>query len=122
MSTVNALNFGDGVGSVPTDSILNGIKSSCYFNMETVAVVSSYNVASISDEGVGAFRVNHTNGMSATNTFNGVAGGHDSAEFWILCPIFIPVTTTQSNFSCVTNGLVATDADICQCITQFDLA
>jgi len=89
MSTLNVSNISDGTTSVGTEYVVNGsAKAWVNFNgTGTIASRDSFNVASLTDQGTGAYDVNFTNSMdnsdfvtlgysnsnAATNNFNGTA-------------------------------------------------
>jgi hypothetical protein len=59
----------------------------------TVAIRASYNVSSITDNGVGDYRVNMTNAMPDTN-YAVVGGGGNGATFSFITPNAGTLTTT----------------------------
>ena len=69
MSTLNVSNITDGTDTVETGYVLNGsAKSWVNFNgTGTIAARDSLNVASLTDEGTGAYGVNFTNNMANSN-------------------------------------------------------
>lgn len=74
MSTIRADNFSDRVGTktVPASAVTEGTaKAWGTFNAVTPAILSSYNVASLTDNGTGFFTPNWTNGFTSITAYGG---------------------------------------------------
>ena len=69
MSTLVTSNISDGTTSVGTGYVVNGsAKVWCSFNGQgTPAIGNSLNVSSLTDNGVGHYRVNFTSNMSSSS-------------------------------------------------------
>lgn len=104
MSTIAAANISNLAGSAATsvDTVVNGsAKAWVNFNgTGTVSIRASFNVASITDLGVGSYWVNYTNAISlgaaavvSQDTFN-ISGG----------AVTNPSETTRCYVSTVSNG------------------
>lgn len=67
-----------GTASVPSDTVINGTaKAWVNFNGQgTIAIRASYNVSSLTDEGVGNYAVNMTNALSDANYCVVVGGSY----------------------------------------------
>jgi hypothetical protein len=67
MSTLNVANITDGTDTVETGYVINGsAKAWVNFNgTGTIAIVDSFNVASLTDIGTGNYEVNFSNNMSS---------------------------------------------------------
>ena len=70
MSTLNVANITDGTDTVATGYVVNGsAKAWVRFNgAGTVAIVESFNISSLSDNGVGVYQVDFSSAM-ATSTY-----------------------------------------------------
>lgn len=74
MSTINALNYGDGTGTLPGSALVEAAPRAAYrYAQATPAVLSSYNVSSVSDDATGVHTVNFTS--SADSDDFAYAGG-----------------------------------------------
>jgi hypothetical protein len=72
-----------GTASVPSETVINGsAKAWVNFNgTGTVAIRASFNVTSITDNGVGDYTVNFTNAMTDSNfAISGIAGETGGTE------------------------------------------
>ena len=69
MSTIIASNVSDGTLSIPTTYVTNGsAKAWVNFNgTGTVSIRDSFNVSSLTDNGVGVYTVNFSNAFGAAN-------------------------------------------------------
>ena len=83
MSTIRTTTLAkaDGSSSVPVDTVINGTaKAWVNFNgVGTLAIRTSFNVTSVTDVGVGQWRVNFTTAMTDAN-FCATAGGNNEAS------------------------------------------
>jgi hypothetical protein len=68
MSTLVAQTISNGTVSTSTANVINGAKAWVNFNgTGTVAIRSSYNVSSITDNGTGDYTINFTNAFADAN-------------------------------------------------------
>ncbi len=70
MSSIRADNFGNraGTSSVPADNVLQGVK--VWLNMDgtgTISIRDSFNISSITDQGVGTYRATFSIARPAVN-------------------------------------------------------
>lgn len=79
MSTLVAQTISNGTVSTSSDNVIQGsAKAWVSFNGEgTVAIRSSYNVSSITDNGTGVYTVNFTNALADAN-YAAVFGAQDN--------------------------------------------
>ena len=66
MSTLNVANITDGTTTVGTSYVVNGSAKAWAEFTISVVITDSFNVASMSDNGVGDFQTNLTNSMAST--------------------------------------------------------
>ena len=66
MSTLNVSNISDGTDTVETGYVVNGSAKAWSEFTTSVAINDSFNVASMSDNGVGYYQTNLTNSMAST--------------------------------------------------------
>jgi hypothetical protein len=109
------LRFNSGYGSVAT---AYGVRAWVNFNGEgTVAIRSSGNVSSITDNGTGNYSVNFTNAMPDTDYvyFGGIGDGTSSYAIRTLSSrqTSSSFSTTSHQFACVTDGNNGFDAEAC---------
>ena len=124
MSTVrtNTLSNAAGSASVPVDTVINGsAKAWVNFNgTGTVAIRASFNVSSITDNGVGQFTVNFTTAMPDANyAFNVSRGSNPGTGFTGQQDDVAVPTTTSIRFVFV-NAANTTAQDVERaCVTIF---
>lgn len=84
MSTLRLTTISNQTGSssVPSETVINGsAKAWVVFNgTGTVAIVGSFNVSSITDNGVGLYQVNFTNALTDANFSTVITGGGQGAS------------------------------------------
>lgn len=82
MSTIIATTLGNGVKSVPVDTVVEGsLKSWVNFNgTGTVAIRDSFNTSSITDGGTGTYAPAFTNAMPNANHNSDATSGDDSGN------------------------------------------
>lgn len=67
--TIIATTLGDGTNTVPTTTVIAGA-AKCWVNFNgtgTIAIRDDFNVSSLTDLGVGVYRITFTSGPSTTN-------------------------------------------------------
>ena len=81
MSNLVVSNISDGTTSVGTGYVVNGsAKAWCYLNGSgTIAVVSSLNTSSLTDNGTGDYKINVTNAFSSEPAHFGLGG---NVSYW----------------------------------------
>ena len=98
MSTLEVSNLNDGTTTVATTFVTNGsAKVWCYLNgTGTIAIVDSFNTASLTDVGTGDYTVNLTNSLSGEATHLGFANKY---ILWAASSTgtFLRVATTNSS-------------------------
>jgi len=80
VSTINAQNYGDGTDSVPASAVLQGTAKAwaAWDNDGTFTTRETYNVSSLTDDGVGIASLNITNSFSLSilnYLMSGMSGG-----------------------------------------------
>ena len=111
MSTIRATTLSNGSVSVPTATVVNGsAKAWVNFNgTGTVAIRDSFNVTSITDDGVGIYTLNFTSAIADAN-YNFVFGGQPAADTLFAQKVDFnqPYTTTSIG---ITSGTDAAKTD-----------
>ena len=115
MSTLVAQNISNGTVSTSSANVINGsAKAWVNFNgTGTVAIRASYNVLSITDNGVGDYTINFTNALPDANyAFSGntlhIVGASNYLRGWQ--PILTPTTTSLRINNSVLNTTTLEDS------------
>ena len=134
MSTLNVANITDGTTTVGTSYVVNGsAKAWCNFDgTNTITTRDSFNVASLTDQGAGAYDINFTNNMvnddfttsGSTNASSSTAN-FSSNNFAAMGNGYPPMTgqtTSNTSAGSYVAGTGYVDAALCYVIVHGDLA
>ena len=110
MSTLNTVNITNGTDSITVEGAVKGsAKAWVNFNgTGTVAIRASYNVSSITDNGVGDFTVNFTTALADANY--SFAGSDNS---WGITYVYLTQTTTACRHQFINGSGVTADRFSC---------
>jgi len=98
MSTLNTVNITNGTDSITVEGAVKGsAKAWVNFNgTGTVAIRASYNVSSITDNGVGDYTVNFTTALADANYSCVASSGTAASDYRIAVPNFNAAPTSSA--------------------------
>lgn len=102
MSTIIATTLGNGVKSVPVDTVAEGA-AKAWANLNgsgTVAVRDSFNVSSFTDNGTGDYTENFTAALANANYANNCTAGQGDATASIFTFPRVPAEAAQTTNAC----------------------
>ena len=112
MSDIRANTISDAAGTGPI-ALTGQSAAKAWVNFNgtgTIATRDSFNVASLTDNGVGLYTYSLTNAMSNTSYNCGSNGASTGIETSIRCPASMPSSTSAVLIGMRTTGNVANDA------------
>ena len=121
MSTLNTVNITNGTDSITVEGAVKGsAKAWVNFNgTGTVAIRASYNVSSITDNGVGTYTLNFTNALADAN-YSVVFAGSDSNYGSVVTIAYSGVYSTTQTGIRIASNVSPVDSDIAYiCIAIF---
>ena len=124
MSTIIASNISDGTTSVPSTYVVNG-SAKAWVNINgtgTIAIRSSSNAASITDNGTGNYTVTFTSAMNNAEYGANVTGATGDTSSVAIGGRYTTSTASACNFSNAIGGIGGVDVAYTHVCINGDLA